>query len=180
MRRRDPLLVPEALRFDPARLVHFLEDQAIERLFLPFVALQQIAEAAPASAGQLSALREVITAGEQLKITPAIRALFERLPTALCQTITGRRKLMSRPPIRLPGRPPTGLPCRRLAGRSRICRRWCANGELYLGGLQLADGYLGRPDLTAERFVTHLPGTDAGNALVQDRRPGPVKRRRAT
>lgn len=33
-------------------------------------------------------------------------------------------------------------------------------GEVYIGGVGVADGYLGRPELTAERFVTGVPGTE--------------------
>jgi len=154
-------LVPEALRSDPHGLIGFLDSHAVERLFLPFVALQQMA--AVSAPGSLSALREVITAGEQLKITPAIRSLFERLPGCTLhnhygpsETHVATAYTLSGPSSDWPALPPIGSA---VPGMQTLVR----DGELYLCGAQLAEGYHGRPDLTAERFLSGLPGTDAGS-----------------
>ena len=73
------ILVPEEVRRDPESLVQFITDQGVERLYLPFVALQQLAEAASRSRELPHSLREVITAGEQLQITAQIASLFTQL-----------------------------------------------------------------------------------------------------
>src|SRR5262249_12507310 len=64
------VMVSQRLREDPIALLGYLREQSVERLFLPFVALRQLAETALATDTTPSRLREVITAGEQLQITP--------------------------------------------------------------------------------------------------------------
>ena len=74
--RRHAGAISENLRQDPAALVAFIAAQRVERLFLPFTSLQNVAEAAQRADATLPALRTVITAGEQLRLNAAIRWLF--------------------------------------------------------------------------------------------------------
>ena len=73
------MLVEDEVRRDADRLLGLLGEQRIARLFLPFVALQGLAEAAARDGGSEMSLSEVITAGEQLKTTGALDNAWARL-----------------------------------------------------------------------------------------------------
>jgi len=157
------VVVDDAIRTDPHSLLRELATQRVERIFMPYVALQQLAEAAR-GLRDLPPLREVVTAGEQLHITPAIVELFERLGASRLRNQYGPTEthvvtehVLSGSPRAWPALPPIGRP---IAGAAvRILDRFQRPvpvgvvGELYLAGAGVALGYLDRPDLSAERFL---------------------------
>ncbi|WP_290658592.1 non-ribosomal peptide synthetase/type I polyketide synthase [Aquabacterium sp.] len=169
------VLIPDSHRRDPALLRQALQTQGVERIFLPYVALQMLAQAdeeAHAEGKPPLVLREVVSAGEQLQVTPTIRALFERLPQAALHNHYGPTEShvvtafeLTGPPASWPGIPPIGtaLPHVLVALRDPETGLLSVGdtGELLLGGETLAHGYLGQAQLSADRFLdgpADLPG----------------------
>jgi amino acid adenylation domain-containing protein len=158
------VLLPEEVRRDPHLLLVYLQEHRIERLYLPFVALENLALAARGTEIQELALSEVITAGEQLRVTPPIVELFERLPQAVLYNQYGPSEAHVVTSLRLEG-PPSGWPALPGIGRPVGGLRiqllndalspvpLGAPGEVCVSGPQIARGYLNRPALTARSFV---------------------------
>ena len=159
------ILVDEATRLDLNALLLLIDEQRIERLFLPFVALQYLSEAAGRTGLFPAALREVMTAGEQLKITPQVAEFFASLPGCVLFNQYGPTECHVVTQLALTGNPATWPALPGIGQPISNVQVWFVNetlsvlpdgetGELCLAGACLADGYLNRPDLTAEKFVT--------------------------
>lgn len=157
-------LVDEDMRRDFHALVPYVKRQKIERLFMPYVALQQFSVVAQEEGLYPDYLRDVITAGEQLRVTPAIIDLFSHVCDARLHNHYGpsethvvTSEVLEGDPSIWPLLPSIGYPINGAniyildeAGNRVPCG---AVGEIHVGGEAVALGYLGRADLTAERFV---------------------------
>jgi amino acid adenylation domain-containing protein len=172
------VLIAEEVRRNPIALLHCLLDNDIERLFLPPVALEALAEAADHTGLVPSRLREVIAAGEALRLTPTIRRFFSRLPCCRLENQYGPTEThvvtafsMDGPPEQWPALPPIGQPIDN--SRIYILDAHCqpvppgVAGELYIGGASLARSYLKRPEMTEERFIPDPFGDTAGQRLYR-------------
>ncbi|HEY0172169.1 MAG TPA: amino acid adenylation domain-containing protein, partial [Pyrinomonadaceae bacterium] len=178
------VLVGDEVRRDPAAFWRLLSEEAVERLFVPFVYLQQLAEAMPEAleAGGAPAaavrLREVLTAGEQLQVTPALVEMFRRLPGGVLVNQYGPTEAhvvsahsLGGAPTRWPLLPPIGRPVSNarlyvLDAHGRPVPVG-VSGELHIGGVCVARGYLNRPGLTAEKFVPDAYGDEPGARLYR-------------
>ena len=158
------VLPSESQGRDPDRLWSLLTEERIERLYVPFVALQHLAESSGGQRLSSMALGEVITSGEQLRVLPAVRTFFQRATNCrLCnqygptESHVATCHVLPLEATEWPSLPPIGRPIAN--ARIYLLDRYMGPvpvgvaGELYIGGDGLARGYQGRADLTAERFL---------------------------
>ncbi|WP_335944804.1 non-ribosomal peptide synthase/polyketide synthase [Pseudomonas sp. G166] len=158
------VLLDEAQRLDLASLPRWLGQARIERLFLPYIALAAMADSWADAPLELPMLRDVIVAGEALRITGALRTLFRHHPHARLHNHYGPTEThvvcthtLPDDPDQWPDVPVIGRPI----ANTQVCLldahgQWVpqgAVGELHVTGVALAQGYLNRPELTAERFI---------------------------
>ncbi|WP_316398928.1 AMP-binding protein, partial [Bradyrhizobium sp. 33ap4] len=156
------VLLREETRRRFSDLLEFVKREAIERLFLPFVALNHLAEVWSTQRVQLPSLRELYTAGERLQATALLKAFFEAHPNARLINQYGSTEIsvisehrLAADPSCWPEMPHVGRPIANtrvylLDGHGAPVP-FGAVGELYIGGAGVARGYLNQPELTAER-----------------------------
>jgi amino acid adenylation domain-containing protein len=172
------VLMSEDARRDFSLLWSILREERIERLFLPFVALDQLAEAADGSKYDDVVLREVITAGEQLKITPAVLNLFNSLPECILENQYGPTESHVITAYRMAGPASAWMPLPPIGKAVANAQVYVLDqtlnpvpmgvaGELFLGGFALARGYVGRPELTAEKFIPNPFSSNPGARLYR-------------
>ena len=158
------VLLEEAQRLDLSVLLNLIEEQGINRVFLPFVALQHLAELAVSRQQFPACLTEVMTAGEQLKITPQVAAFFAALPGCTLYNQYGPTESHVVSQLALTGPPPSwdrlpsiGRPIANTAIYLLTPELHAVPpgevGELCISGRCLAQGYLNQPARTTEKFL---------------------------
>ncbi|MFD2168535.1 amino acid adenylation domain-containing protein [Tumebacillus lipolyticus] len=158
------VIIPdEETRRDSHKLLELIVEQRIERIFLPFILLTQLAEVGESGGPLPHDLREIITAGEQLQMTASIVSWLEKLGCPLhnqygpseahvvtCNTLTGA-------PREWPVLPAVGKPIANV--QIYVLDPYMhpvpigVSGEVYVGGDCLARGYFNRPELTERVFL---------------------------
>ncbi|HSN85756.1 MAG TPA: amino acid adenylation domain-containing protein, partial [Thermoanaerobaculia bacterium] len=146
--------VPDAgTRSEPDRLLAWMAEQGITLAFLPTPIAEALVETSELPEGL--ALRALLTGGDRLRHAPSRPlpfALVNHYGPTESSVVTTAGEVPAGRSLPSIGRPIDGL---RVWLLDRDLRRVPPGvpGELCVGGRGLARGYLGRPDLTAERFL---------------------------
>ncbi|MBA2582533.1 MAG: non-ribosomal peptide synthase/polyketide synthase [Bacteroidetes bacterium] len=156
-------VIDNDMRQDMNRLALLLDEKQIELLTLPFSALNLLFSVNK-DLHKIKSLKHIITSGEQLQLSAGIKEFLLKRPDVYLHNQYGPSETHVVTSYSLCGKdnlsetlPPIGKP---IANTTAYILDKAGNpvpvgvaGELYLGGVQVARGYLNRQDLTAEKFL---------------------------
>lgn len=155
-------LISAERRKDVAELLKDLLSYQITHLFVPYVVLKNLAENIASLPHAALWLDEVMVAGEQLKLTDDISSLLgKHIGRIVNQYGPTEAHVVSSYTIGnggpMPALPPIGKPIDNtqlyILSPARQLVPVGVTGELYIGGVQVAHGYLHKPQQTAEKFI---------------------------
>jgi amino acid adenylation domain-containing protein/FkbM family methyltransferase len=160
------VVATDSERADIGTLANLLSEYRISRVYLPPVALHQMAESSEAEIIGLETLENVIVAGEQLRISQPIRRFFRKTHSKLInqygptETHVVTEAVLDDAPLRWPDLPSIGRP---IAGVNALILDANGNptpklvaGELVIGGIAPALRYVGQPEITHARFISDI------------------------
>jgi amino acid adenylation domain-containing protein/non-ribosomal peptide synthase protein (TIGR01720 family) len=162
-------------RRDLDALIDHIVKYELTHLFFPVVVLQNLAEQVIADPKFLFLVEEIIVAGEQLKITDEVRALIRNTgikvinqygPTEahVVSSFTVDSSTISvLPPI---GMPVSNTQIHIISSSGELSPIGVP-GEICIGGIQVAWGYLNQPELTKEKFIADLYSEDPNARLYK-------------
>ncbi|MGK5548618.1 amino acid adenylation domain-containing protein [Streptomyces sp. URMC 127] len=159
------LAVPaDGVRGDADAMARWLDRHRVTELCAPTLVIDAICAAAARQGSDLPALSEVFQGGEALTVGDRLRAFLGRVPGRRLHNVYGPAETHAVTSHTLSGDPagwPLSAPIGRPLHNTRVYVLDAAGapvptgvtGELYLAGAGVARGYLGRPGLTAARFL---------------------------
>jgi len=161
-------IVNDTYRLNTGNLLRFIEEQQINRLFLPYAVVQFLAETAQMYELYPTCIKEIITGGELLRITPQIANFFTVLSDCILMNVYGpteasvwvtELKLKGNaqhwPRIPSLGKPVAGAQIF-IADQDLQVLPEGEVGEIFIHGDCIALYYLNKPEQTAERFIEWL------------------------
>ncbi|MBC7687147.1 MAG: amino acid adenylation domain-containing protein, partial [Aquabacterium sp.] len=162
-------------RKDVVELVKDIITYGLTHLFVPYIVLKNIAENILAVKNQSFWLEEVIVAGEQLIITDDIKRLLKKNIGAIINQygpteahVVSSYRIDGTAPI--PSLPPIGKPIANtqlyILGKTQELVPVGVAGELYIGGVQVAAGYINQPEQTSEKFIADFFHKDEASARL--------------
>jgi len=172
-------IIDETIRLDAARLLGYIEQQQINRIFIPYVVLQYLTEAARNTCRYPESLAEITTGGELLKITPTIRDFFIHKPDCTLVNVYGPTETsiwvtdlrLTGDASRWPAIPTIGSPISNvdIFLLDNELKEIPAGdvGEIYIGGVNVSKGYLNRDELTRERYLHWVDGSGRSHRLYR-------------